>query len=113
MLQEHTQGTPGLARTKDGRELFYTEPPGPGDGRSTPTVVLVAPSGGGPIVRKAAAERPGRVAGLVLAEATGAHRSRAALSRRGRHIIADGSGHMVILTAPDLVAREVRHLLTP
>ncbi|XVQ11360.1 alpha/beta fold hydrolase [Spirillospora sp. CA-255316] len=132
----HTQGTPGTARTRDGRELFYMELPGPQPGEGTaPTVVfeagmaaprsfwalvqpqvaqwaravvydrsglgrspadteprtlermagdlndlldhlepgpfiLVAHSGGGPIVRAATAANPGRIAGLVLADAT-------------------------------------------
>jgi pimeloyl-ACP methyl ester carboxylesterase len=127
-----TQGASGLARTRDGRELFYQALPGPagstapvvvfesglaasrsfwglvqprvaqwtravaydrsGLGRSAPdpqprTVgrmaadlddlldhlapgpfVLVAHSGGGPIVRAAAAARPQRIAGLVLVD---------------------------------------------
>ncbi|WP_281688123.1 alpha/beta fold hydrolase [Pseudomonas citronellolis] len=127
-----TQGTPGLAPTRDGRELFYQALPGPADGQA-PTVVfesglaasrsfwglvqplvaqwtravvydrsglgrspadarprsmqrmaddlndlldhlgpgpfvLVAHSGGGPLVRAATAARPERIAGLVLAD---------------------------------------------
>ena len=127
-----TQGTPGLAPTRDGRELFYQTLPGPVEGQA-PTVVfesglaasrsfwglvqplvaqwtravvydrsglgrspadarprsmqrmaddlndlldhlgpgpfvLVAHSGGGPLVRAATAARPERIAGLVLAD---------------------------------------------
>lgn len=130
----HTQGIAGLARTRDGRDLFYIQLAGPA-GNSAPTVVLesgmaasrsywapvqtrvaeharvvvydrsglgrspadssprsiarmsadlndlldhlgggrfvlVGHSGGGPIVRAAAAERPERIAGLVLVDAT-------------------------------------------
>jgi pimeloyl-ACP methyl ester carboxylesterase len=127
-----TQGTPGLAPTRDGRELFYQVLPGPlevqaptvvfesglaasrsfwglvqplvaqwtravvydrsGLGRSPADArprsmqrmaddlndlldhlgpgpfVLVAHSGGGPLVRAATAARPERIAGLVLAD---------------------------------------------
>jgi len=130
----HTQGMPGLARSRDGRELFYQELRGPtasndpvvvfesglaasrsfwglvqplvgqwtravaydrsGLGRSPPDsqprmigrmaadlndlldhlgpgpFVLVAHSGGGPIVRAATAACPGRIAGLVLVDAS-------------------------------------------
>ncbi|MFC5749582.1 alpha/beta fold hydrolase [Actinomadura rugatobispora] len=134
----HTQGTPGTAHTRDGRELFYMELPGPatetgpaprptvvfeagmaasrsfwaliqpqvaewaravaydrsGLGRSPADIeprtlermaddlndlldhlepgpfILVAHSGGGPIVRAATAAKPDRIAGLVLADAT-------------------------------------------
>ncbi|WP_324709765.1 alpha/beta fold hydrolase [Pseudomonas citronellolis] len=127
-----TQGTPGLAPTRDGRELFYQALPGPAEGQA-PTVVfesglaasrsfwglvqplvaqwtravvydrsglgrspadarprsmqrmaddlndlldhlgpgpfvLVAHSGGGPLVRAATAARPERIVGLVLAD---------------------------------------------
>ncbi|MFD7594460.1 alpha/beta fold hydrolase [Kitasatospora sp. NPDC059812] len=136
----HSQGEPGRARTRDGRELFYMRRPGPG-GEGVPTVVLegglassrscwapvqlrldgvaatvaydrsglgrsapdpaprplrrlaedlndlldhldhlgglgpgpfvlVGHSWGGPIVRIAAAARPERIAGLVLADPT-------------------------------------------
>ncbi|MFF3003270.1 alpha/beta fold hydrolase [Kitasatospora sp. NPDC057940] len=133
----HSQGEPGRARTRDGRELFYMRRPGP-DGEGVPTVVLegglassrsywapvqlrldgvaatvaydrsglgrsapdqaprplrrlaedlddlldhlaglghgpfvlVGHSWGGPIVRLAAAARPERIAGLVLADPT-------------------------------------------
>ncbi|MEV7359711.1 alpha/beta hydrolase [Kitasatospora sp. NPDC091276] len=137
----HSQGEPGRARTRDGRELFYMRRPGPG-GEGAPTVVptvvlegglassrsywapvqlrldgvaatvaydrsglgrsapdpaprplrrlaedldelldhlggfghgpfvLVGHSWGGPIVRIAAAARPERIAGLVLADPT-------------------------------------------
>lgn len=127
-----TQGTPGLAPIRDGRELFYQTLPGPAEGQA-PTVVfesglaasrsfwglvqplvaqwtravvydrsglgrspadarprsmqrmaddlndlldhlgpgpfvLVAHSGGGPLVRAATAARPERIVGLVLAD---------------------------------------------
>ena len=39
-----------------------------------------------------------------------AHRATAALSTRGRHIIAGGSGHWVQLDRPDLVVRAVREV---
>jgi pimeloyl-ACP methyl ester carboxylesterase len=132
--EPHSQGTAGVAHTRDGRALFYQELPGPvgnaapvvvfesgmaasrsfwglvqprvahwaravvydrsGLGRSPPdhrprTVdrmaadlndlldrlgpgpfVLVAHSGGGPIVRAATAARPNRIASLVLVDVT-------------------------------------------
>ncbi|MDT0449714.1 alpha/beta fold hydrolase [Streptomyces hesseae] len=135
MQRQHSQGTPGTARTRDGRELFYMEHPGPADtgqvtvvfegglaatrsywalvqrevarsartvvydrsglGRSAPDpsgtrdlrrltddlgdlldhlgpgpFVLVGHSWGGPVVRLAAADRPERIAGLVLVDPT-------------------------------------------
>lgn len=134
MSEPHTQGSPGSARTRDGRALFLQELPGPvggsgpvvvfesglaasrsfwglvqplvgqwaraiaydrsGLGRSPPDgeprsvarmasdlndlldqlgpgpFVLVAHSGGGPIVRAACAARPERVTGLVLVDAS-------------------------------------------
>ncbi|MBW4718570.1 alpha/beta fold hydrolase [Saccharothrix obliqua] len=42
---------------------------------------------------------------------TEAHAYRAGRSTRGRHVVARKSGHMVVLTEPDLVADEVRRLV--
>jgi pimeloyl-ACP methyl ester carboxylesterase len=46
----------------------------------------------------------GRTRRMALVEA---HRTRVAAAPRGRHVLADGSAHLVILTEPDLVAAEV------
>ena len=45
------------------------------------------------------------------AERLAEHRVLAALSRRGRHLVAPGSGHWIQLDRPDLVARVVRDLV--
>lgn len=45
--------------------------------------------------------------------ANAAHRHRAAQSPQGRYVIAERSGHAVLLTEPDLVADEIRRLLEP
>ncbi len=43
--------------------------------------------------------------------ANAAHRHRAAQSPQGRHVVAERSGHAVILTEPELVADEVHRVL--
>ncbi|ARZ71824.1 hypothetical protein SMD11_6248 [Streptomyces albireticuli] len=40
MQRQHSQGIPGTARTRDGRELFFMEHPGPADGGGRATVVF-------------------------------------------------------------------------
>jgi pimeloyl-ACP methyl ester carboxylesterase len=53
----------------------------------------------------------GRVEGgmtaLIRAAINASHRYRAQQSRQGRHVVAEHSGHGVILTEPDLVADEI------
>ncbi|WP_374549450.1 alpha/beta fold hydrolase [Sphingobium yanoikuyae] len=47
----------------------------------------------------------------LRAEANAAHARRAQLSRAGRHVIAERSGHFVPLTEPDVVAAEIRAMV--
>ena len=41
-----------------------------------------------------------------------AHRARAERAHHGKHVIAEGSGHVVMLSEPEVVVREIQHLLT-
>ncbi len=56
-----------------------------------------------PVVVISAADQP--------AERLSEHRALASLSRRGRHLVATGSGHWVQLDRPDLVAGVIRDLV--
>jgi pimeloyl-ACP methyl ester carboxylesterase len=47
----------------------------------------------------------------IRVTANAAHRHRAAQSRQGRHVIAERSGHAVILTEPTLVTNEISRVL--
>ncbi len=42
-----------------------------------------------------------------------AHRRTAALSRQGKHVVAEDSGHWVQLDRPDVIVREIRERLRP
>jgi hypothetical protein len=60
--------------------------------------VLVAHSGGGMTSR-------------VRAAANASHEHRAAHSPQGRHVVAERSGHKVVLTEPELIAAEVHRIV--
>lgn len=45
-------------------------------------------------------------------ELTAAHRARAAVHEAGRFVAAERSGHVIVATEPELVAQEIRRLLT-
>lgn len=47
----------------------------------------------------------------LRAKANAAHARRAQLSRAGRHVIAERSGHFVPLTEPDVIAAEIRAMI--
>ncbi|MGL3821322.1 alpha/beta fold hydrolase [Sphingopyxis sp. R3-92] len=47
----------------------------------------------------------------LRAEANAAHARRAQLSRAGRHVIAERSGHFVPLTEPDVIVAAIREML--
>lgn len=53
----------------------------------------------------------GGLAARIRAAINASHRHRAQQSSQGRHVVAERSGHGVILTEPDLVADEIARLL--
>jgi pimeloyl-ACP methyl ester carboxylesterase len=63
-----------------------------------------------PFVVISGARKPGRP-GSRRAELIAAHARSAAAMRRGRHVLAGGSDHLVPLTEPGLVAREIDAVL--
>jgi pimeloyl-ACP methyl ester carboxylesterase len=69
---------------------------------ATPDIPTVAISG---------ARCDGGMSARVRAAANAAHARRAGLASRGRHVVAQRSGHMVPLTEPGLVADEIIGLL--
>lgn len=47
----------------------------------------------------------------IRAAASAAHIHRAAQYKRGRHVLAQNSGHLIPLTEPDVIAAEIRRFL--
>lgn len=85
-----------LAALVSAMERFREQPPELPD--VPVTVISGARSGSGMTTR-------------IRAAANASHRHRAARSPQGRHVVAERSGHMIVLTEPDLIAAEIHRIL--